>query len=116
SIDTVLGLGLAMVAVGTAIFAAILWRLPRRAQAMAASLAAALGIVVWTYGLVLVGSMQALDGNAPLDFGRGPAWEPLLVVIIGLALAAAARRWARAATSFLAFLNIGLVAVSVSAI
>ena len=117
SIDTVLELGLAMVAVGTAIFAAILWRLPPRAQAVAASLAAALGIVVWTYGLVLVGSMQALDGNAPLDFGRGPgAWELLLVVIIGLALAAAARRWARAATSFLAFLNIGLVAVSLPAI
>jgi hypothetical protein len=117
SIDTVLGLGLAIVAVGAAIFAAILWRLPPGAQAMAASLAAALGIVVWTYGLVLVGGMQALDGNAPLDFGRGPGtWELLLVVIIGLALAATARRWAGATTSFLAFLNIGLVAVSLPAI
>lgn len=117
SIGTVLGFGLAMVAVGTTIFVVILRRLPLAAQAIAASLAAALGIVMWTYGLVLVGSMQALAGKAPLDFGRGPgAWELVLVVIIGLALAEAARRWARAATSFLAVLNIGLVAISAPAI
>ncbi len=73
SIGTFLGLGLAMVAVGTAIFAAILWRLPPRAQAVAASLAAALGIVVWTYGLVLVGSMRRSTATRPSTSAADPA-------------------------------------------
>ena len=116
SIYTVLGLGVAIVAAGTAAFIVILPRLPLRV-AWTAGLAAALGIVMWTYGLVLVGGMQALDGRAALDVGAGlGSWELLFVAIAGLALAAAAARWARAATSFLAILNVGLVGVSATAI
>src|SRR5262245_59449871 len=117
SIATVIGIGLAIVGAGTAAFAAILRRMPARAQAVCAALAAALGIILWMYGLVLVGSLQALDGSGPLKFGAGlGTWELLVVAIVGLALAAAARRSPRAATSFLAVLNIGLVVISATSV
>src|SRR4051812_21073604 len=61
-VGRVLSLGLAVAVVGTALFVLVLRRLSDDVRSIVASLASALGVIEWAYGLVLVGGMQVLDG------------------------------------------------------
>ncbi len=116
SIGRVLSLGLAIAVVGTALFVLVLRRLSDHVRSVVASLAGACGVIEWTYGLVLVGGMQVLDGvrdpwGVSQSFGL---WELAFVIAVWLVLAALFRRRPREAAFGLTVLNGGLMVVSLA--
>lgn len=110
--------GLIAVVAGLAVALLVLWLLPRRARAPVACLLAAIGLIWWIYGTLLVGSMTVLNGqDAPMDFETGlGVWELALVGSALLLLALAIGKLPRPATVALLLLNVGLGVMTTAAV
>lgn len=117
-IGRVLALGLAVAVVGAGLFVLVLRWLPDHLRSVVASLAGALGVIEWTYGLLLAGGLQSLDGvRDPLGWSRSVGlWELGLVVIVWLALGAWFRRRAGVAVIVLTMLSACLTVLSIATV
>jgi hypothetical protein len=115
---TFLSLGAAVAAVGLALIALAMRWLPVRVQAVVAGLLGAVGLIAWTYGLLLAGRMNVLDAlGAPMDFASGPGrWELPVVGAVCIVLAAAICRFPGVATRLLVLVNVGLIGASAAMI
>ena len=113
-----LGLGVCALLTGLALVALLLYLMPPRMRAVAASAAGAVGVVWWLYGLLLVPDLPVLDGISPpiTDADVPGIWELAVIIALTGLLSAAMWRHAVTATRTLLFLNAALAVASAVAV
>jgi hypothetical protein len=112
-----LGLGGAGVALLSAAFVAVLWRLPSGSRRWAASAICAVGILAWAQGNFAVGQMSLLDGQrAPVEFAAGFSSWTIVAALLAVIITLAVSRAPRTAAFAMALLAAGLYLSSVAAI